>query len=113
MKKTQKKTILIDLDGVLNQYEGGFDINNIPDIKNGAEEFIKQLYKNYTIKIFTTRNKIQTIKWLIKYNLDNYIDDVTDIKEPALLHIDDRCICFDGNYSNTIEKIKNFKTWYK
>lgn len=113
MKKINKKTILIDLDGVLNQYNGNFDVNNIPDIRDGAEEFIKNLYDNYIIKIFTTRNKIKTVKWLIKYNIDKYIDDVTDIKEPAILHIDDRCICFDGNYANTINHIEKFKTWYK
>lgn len=35
-----KKTILIDLDGVLNTYTGNFDENVIPPIKKGALEFI-------------------------------------------------------------------------
>ena len=69
--------------------------------------------KIFTIKIFTTRNKILTAKWLAKNNLDKYISDITDIKEPAFLHIDDRCICFDGNFNNTINQIQNFKPWYK
>ncbi len=38
-----KKTILIDLDGVLNEYIGKFDINLIPPIKNGAKEFLQDL----------------------------------------------------------------------
>lgn len=109
----KKKTILVDLDGVLNQYNGTFDENIIPEIKDGAIEFIQNLHQNYTIKVFTTRNKILTTKWLIKNNLDKYISDITDIKEPAFLHIDDRCICFDGNYNNTINQIQNFKPWYK
>ena len=110
---TKKKTILVDLDGVLNEYNGNFDENIIPEIKDGANEFIQNLHQNYTIKVFTTRNKILTTKWLIKNNLDKYISDITDIKEPAYLHIDDRCICFDGNYNNTINQIQNFKPWYK
>ena len=110
---TKKKTILVDLDGVLNEYNGNFDENIIPEIKDGAIEFIQNLHQNFTIKIFTTRNKILTAKWLIENNLDKYISDITDVKEPAYLHIDDRCICFDGNYNNTINQIQNFKPWYK
>lgn len=110
---TKKKTILVDLDGVLNQYNGTFDENIIPEIKDGAIEFVQNLHQNFTIKIFTTRNKILTAKWLIENNLDKYISDITDIKEPAFLHIDDRCICFDGNFNNTINQIQNFKPWYK
>ena len=110
---TKKKTILVDLDGVLNQYNGRFDELQIPDIKDGAKEFVENLSQNFVVKIFTTRNKILATKWLIKNNLDKYITDITDIKEPSHLHIDDRCICFDGNFSNTINQIKNFKPWYK
>ncbi len=33
-----KKTILIDLDGVLNNYTH-YEENNIPSIKDGAKEF--------------------------------------------------------------------------
>lgn len=110
---TKKKTILVDLDGVLNQYNGRFDELQIPDIKDGAKEFVENLSQNFVVKIFTTRNKILATKWLIKNNLDKYITDITDIKEPSHLHIDDRCICFDGNFSNTINQIKNFRPWYK
>lgn len=113
MKKKHLKTILIDLDGVLNKYNGKFDENIIPEIREGAHGFLKELCKNYNIKIFTTRNKILTVKWLIENKLDPYIKDVTDIKEPAWLHIDDRCVNFNGNYSETTAQIDNFKTWYK
>ena len=37
-----KKTILIDLDGVLNAYTGNYDERNIPSIKDGASELIKE-----------------------------------------------------------------------
>ncbi len=112
MKKKKLKTILIDLDGVLNNYNGKFDEDVIPEIRKGADNFIKELYKNYIIKIFTTRNKILTVKWLIKNNLDKYIKDVTNIKEPAWLHIDDRCLNFRGNYNEITEQVANFSTWY-
>ena len=58
------KTILIDLDGVLNNYTGNFNKDFIPDIKEGAKEFLKIISKEYTIKLFTSRNKEIANKWL-------------------------------------------------
>ena len=39
-----KKTILIDLDGVLNQYDGHFDINKIPPVRTGIKDFYEKFY---------------------------------------------------------------------
>lgn len=108
-----KKTILIDLDGVLNTYNGKYIANYIPPIRSGAIEFIKELSEKFTIKIFTSRNKLQVSKWLIDNDLSKYVEDVTDKKEPSWLIIDDRCLNFEGNYANLIEKINNFKPWYR
>lgn len=43
---TKNKTVLIDLDGVLNDYTGNFDKNNIPPIKIVPENFLKIYWKN-------------------------------------------------------------------
>ena len=51
-KKYFKKTLLIDLDGVLNDYVRNYDKDFIPPIKAGAKEFLSDLSKNYVIKIF-------------------------------------------------------------
>ena len=61
-----KKTLLIDLDGVLNQYKGDFNKDIIPPVLNGAKEFLNKISQKYDIKIFTTRNKLKTVKWLIE-----------------------------------------------
>ena len=107
-----KKTILIDLDGVLNTYTGNFDENLIPPIKDGALKFIKNLSKNYKIKIFTTRNCLIASEWIINNGLKDFVDDVTNVKEPSFLFIDDRCITLNGNYKDLQDKINNFKVWY-
>lgn len=111
--KTFKRTILIDLDGVLNAYTGDFDKNFIPPIKSGAKEFLKELSKDFEIKLFTTRNKIQATKWLIENEVDDYFTDITNTKDLAWLYIDDRCINFDGNYEKLFDSINAFKPWYK
>ena len=108
-----KKTILIDLDGVLNEYVGNFDKDFIPPIKQGAKEFLSILAEKHIIKIFTTRNRLLASKWVIENGLDELIEDVTNVKEPCWVYIDDRCINFDGNFNDLIDKIENFKPYYK
>ena len=108
-----KKTILIDLDGVLNTYTGNFDKDFIPPIRDGAFEFLKKLSEEYQIKLFTTRNKILASKWVIENNLESFVEDITNIKELSYLYIDDRCLKFDGSYRNLSEKIRQFQVWYK
>lgn len=108
-----KKTILVDLDGVLNQYSGKYDKNFIEPIANEAYNFVKELSKEYKIVIFTTRNLLLTSKWLIDNKLDYFIEDVTNIKIPAYIIIDDRCINFNGNFSQLKQKIDKFEVWYK
>ena len=112
-RKVLKKTILIDLDGVLNTYSGKFDEKVIPKPKTGVDDFLQELNKTFKIKIFTTRNKILVAKWLIENKLDCFIDDITNVKELCWLYIDDRCISFDGNYEILSKEIKNFQPWYK
>ena len=108
------KKILIDLDGVLNEYgKERFDETYIPKIRNGAKEFIKELSTIADLYLFTTRNLMLSTKWLIKYDLDKYFKDVTNIKIPSLLYIDDRTICFKGNYTQTLKEVKEFEVYWK
>ena len=110
-----KKKILIDLDGVLNQYgKEKFDEHYIPEIKEGAREFLENLSNDETeLYLFTTRNLLLASKWLIENNLDKYFKDVTNVKIPAFLHVDDRCVCFNGDYKETFKEINNFNVYWK
>ena len=109
-----KKRILIDLDGVLNEYcKDKFDENFIPPIKIGAENFVKQLGKNFELYLFTTRNLMLSSKWLIENKIDKYFKDVTNVKIPAYLHIDDRAVCFKGDYTKTLQDVENFSVYWK
>ena len=112
--ETFKKKILIDLDGVLNEYGNEkYDENSIPKIKNGAKNFIKELSKIGELYLFTSRNLILSTKWLIDNKIDIYFKDVTNTKLPSYLYIDDRCICFKGKYKQTLQDIKNFNVYWK
>jgi len=64
MRTTQKikKAILIDLDGVLNKYNGVFEEDNIPEPKENVNEFLKGLSQEYNLILFTSRNKLKAAK---------------------------------------------------
>lgn len=108
-----KKKILIDLDGVLNEYKGNYDENYIPEIKNGAKEFLEKLSQTAELYLFTTRNLLLSSKWLIENGIDTYFKDVTNTKLPSYLYIDDRCVCFNGKYSDTLSDVEKFKVYWK
>ena len=109
-----KPTILVDLDGVLNEYgKEKFDENYIPPIKKGAKEFLERLNQYAELKLFTTRNSLLTSKWLIENDVDKYFTDVTNVKSKAYLHIDDRVICFNGDFEKALKDIDNFKVYWK
>ena len=108
-----KKRILIDLDGVLNNYDGKYKENIIPSVKTGAKKFLNELYKKYELKLFTTRSTYFAQKWLNENNLGKYFAGVTNTKEPCFLIIDDRCIKFEGSYSGTLKNIAEFNVWWK
>ena len=108
------KKILIDLDGVLNEYgKEKYDENYIPEIKQGAVNFIKKLSDIAELYLFTSRNLMLSAKWLIENNIDKYFKDVTNIKLPSFLYIDDRTICFKGNFEDTYNEIIKFKPYWK
>lgn len=109
-----RKKLLIDLDGVLNQYSGKYEEKIIPPVKEGAREFLEELYNaDYELVIFTTRDKLLAEKWLEENSLAGFITSVTNVKEPAFLVIDDRCICFNGDFKDTTDKINNFRAYWK
>lgn len=108
------KIALVDLDGVLNNYDGNYNVNEIPQPKDDVENFLIELSSAYEIQIFTVRNKDLTSQWLKKHNLEKYIKDVTNIKNPfASVIIDDRAINFSGNYDEVLNKAINFKPYWK
>ena len=109
----RKKTIAIDLDGVLNEYIGQYKENKIPDIKNGAKEFLATLSKDYNLILFTTRNTKDAKNWLMENNIHEYFLDITNVKPLAYIYLDDRAVKFNGDYDETLYNIKNYKVYWK
>lgn len=117
----EKKTICVDFDGVIAQYDEfkGNDIFGDPiDGVQSAMEVLKK--KGFTIIIFTTRTASSKLK---KYLNDNhitydYINENPDQpkgsnsgKPIADIYLDDRAICFKGNWKYALESIASFIPW--
>mgnify|MGYP003571262631 CR=1 FL=1 len=106
--------ILINLDGVLNEYgKEKYDENKIPEIKVGAVEFLEKLSKIAELYLFTSRNLMLSAKWLINNNIDKYFEDVTNTKIPSFLYVDDRTVCFKSDFEKTLKVIIEFKPYWK
>lgn len=113
-----KKIIIFDFDGVIHEYKSKWtDASTISDGPvPGIKELIHELRKTYRVVIVSSRcvnhDGIQAVKaWLCYHEIE--VDDICKEKPPAYLTIDDRCICFDGNTQDLIERINNFKPWNK
>ena len=106
-----KKTIMIDLDGVLDNYT--VYTEEIPEIRKGAKDFVKKLSKDYELILFTTRPSKQAVIWLQKNKIDKYFKDVTNVKTPAYIYLDDRAVQFEGDYDKTLDEINKFKAYWK
>ncbi len=107
----KRKTISFDFDGVIHRYSKRFQgLENAYDPPmTGAPEALKQLHSDgYIIKILSSRPAHVIRQWLIKYDLDQYITEVSNFKVPATIDVDDRAMFFDAkkpNFKSIIKQI--------
>lgn len=104
-----KKTICVDFDGVLNEYDG-YEEGDLGEPLSGSQDFIRELRKKYKVVILTIRPKEQVIDWLNNNGFPSM--KVTNRKVPAVAYIDGRAIQFNGNYKKVISQLKNFKPYW-
>ena len=107
--KENTNQIAIDFDGVIHKNTKGFHDGTVYDEPvEGAIEAIKLLSQKYEIVIFTAKAKpdrplvngktrAELIwDWLKKYDIQQYIKQVTSEKPRAILYIDDKAIRFES-----------------
>lgn len=112
------KTVVFDFDGVIHSYTSGWKGESIIPDKPvfGIKEAISEIRKaGYEVVVVSTRCATnEGIKAVSKYLFENeiYVDRVCKEKPPAIVYIDDRAICFDGDTKSLLDKINNFSPWY-
>ena len=113
----KKKTVVFDFDGVIHSYKSGWKGIDIISDKptEGIKDVIEKSRKNnYEVVIVSTRTSEEKGKQAIEKWLEQneiVVDRLCKEKPPALVYVDDRAICFDGNCDKLVDKISNFKSW--
>lgn len=111
------KTICFDFDGVIHSYVSGWKgLEVIPDPPvSGIKELIQHLREQgYRVVVQSSRCNIEEGKVAVENYLSSNgieVDGVFSDKPPAIVYIDDRAICFDGDVSNLYGAISSFKPW--
>lgn len=113
------KTVVFDFDGVIHSYTSGWQgatVISDPPV-DGIREAIEEIRENgYKVVVVSSRCKAMNGELAIWVYLEKHnivVDDVMAKKPPAVVYIDDRAICFDGNSAGLLDKIRNFKPWYE
>lgn len=109
-----KKTVCLDFNGCLDTYVGWKGPNFMYPPRPGVELFLSNLCQlGYKLIICTAANIDMVNNWLVQNGLDRYINKVTNEKPPAIVYLDDRAICFDGDFAHALSAIINFQTHWE
>ncbi len=105
----------VDLNGVLDAYTGWRGADHFDPPRDGARTFLQQLNdRGFRVVVFTTRWADDVWAWLRAHGLDTLVDDVTDRKPAAHVFVDDRAVCFRGDFDATLREIDAFAAhWEK
>ena len=114
-----KNTVVFDFDGVIHSYTSGWQGPSIipdPPVPGIKEAIAEIRAAGYDVVVVSARcavyDGIQAmISYMRKYGI--VVDDIRVEKPPAIVYIDDRAICFDGNPATLLGKIQTFKPWNK
>ena len=104
------RTVCIDFDGVLAQYDGwrGETHTGLPI--PGARDFVRRLVdEGFHVVIHTTRPADVVRNWLVEHGFP--MVDVSAVKPPALVYIDDRGHRFDGDWESAYQAIYKRPWW--
>jgi hypothetical protein len=120
-----KPILLIDFDGVIHSYKSGWQgVDIIPDPPvPGVFEWLEKALNDFEIHVYSSRSselagRMAIIKYISKHagaGLAGKFYYPAE-KSRAYLTIDDRCVCFQGDWGDpqlAPENLKAFRPWYK
>ena len=109
-----RPVVCIDLNGVLDSYTGWKGPQHWDPPREGAAGFLETLSRaGYRVVVFTTRYADDARRWLAEHDLDRWVSEVTDRKPAAHVFVDDRAVCFEGDFSETLERIRRFRSHWE
>lgn len=111
-----KPTICLDFDGVIHSYVSGWKgSDEIPDPPvPGTREALAALRQAFNVAIHSARCNDErgyyaVREWLKKYEIP--YDELCRQKPAAVMYVDDRAVCFHGDWPETLRAIAAFRWW--
>ena len=106
--------VCVDLDGVLNTFDEWRGSEYFHPPRAGAAEFLRKLNNaGYRVVVFTVRYHGWVEKWLAEHGLAEQVSAVTDRKPPAHVYLDDRAVCFRGDFEQAFREIQAFRPFWE
>lgn len=106
------KTVAVDLDGVLAEYNGFQGADVIEGPTKWARRLLKQLNKKYKVIVFTCRNTERARDWLAEHGLLDLVAGINYCqingrmgKPVAVAYIDDRAVRWDGDLEAALQEV--------
>jgi hypothetical protein len=124
MSEVFKPILCIDFDGVIHGYSKGWQDGSIYDpIVPGFLPWAEQAQKQFRLVIYSSRSaseagRLAMGNWLAeqlrRWHGEPIAFEMAAEKPPAFLTIDDRAICFQGNWMAPelhFDALRAFKPW--
>lgn len=116
-----KPILCVDFDGVLHSYTSGWQGADVvaDSAVPGAAEWLEDALEIFEVHIYSSRTSQKGgIRAMQEWCALEFGGEFTkqlhfpEQKPAAFLTIDDRAICFDGNWPD-VKKLQAFKPWNK
>jgi hypothetical protein len=106
--------VCVDLNGVLDSYTGWRNPDHWDAPRPGARQFLESLEAcGFDVVVFTTRHPTGVRRWLREHGLLRHVAAITRRKPPAHVFVDDRAVCFRGDFGATLERVIVFKAHWE
>jgi hypothetical protein len=106
--------VCVDWNGVLDRYTGWRGSDHFDPPGNGAAEFLRALNANgFRVVVFSTRYGPDVEAWLAEHGLTEWVAEVTDRKPAAFAFVDDRAVCFRGDFGQTLNEVLRFRAHWE
>jgi cysteine desulfurase / selenocysteine lyase len=110
----RSRVICVDLNGVLDRFEGWKGDSHWDPPAPGAHEFLRTLREHdWRIVVFTARHYLGAQRWLAEHDLLKYVNEITDVKPAADVFVDDRAVCHRGDLRATLEQVLAFNAHWE
>jgi hypothetical protein len=109
-----RPVVCVDLNGVLDSYTGWQGSKHWDPPTPGAEEFLRELNeRGFRVVVFTTRWEPDARAWLAEHGLLRHVAEITDRKPAAHVFVDDRAVCYRGDFRATLEQVARFRAHWE